>query len=434
MSSVKKFTISYYDPKKKVYITQDYTKTRYNELKKFYKSQKTKNYYIFSDETEAMEDKARKLKEQEKELRKSSPKDFIFTQEEEDFLEQLGPRNPVFIWDAEKDDGSLKEDQGAYCQSITKMPFPAVSKFKKPTSKNAVDLLKEQSSKYIADLSYEDRDLVKLYSARLYRDMNSCLRDGRDDTCCRTFRCSPRLDQIIQHGPKSEYEITLLRAMPNSETYLKSYFQHMKRGDIFEERAFMSSSYSLMGIEYFIKNNDFFYMKIIVPPGVPMLAIESISLEKEEEEILLSPGMGLKFVGAEKSNDNLDVFIFECAYCLPTNRFFLRDQNKNKWSIHKKDIPILYYRLGIMAVIKDKSTTKTKQTKGKKTKPKYIVLIKPEEFRNLDSKKQNELKSTKSVTAPVIDQIGDNAFIDWPEGNKFRNKYGLSFIDFYITD
>jgi hypothetical protein len=184
------------------------------------------------------------------------------------------------------------------------------------------ELLRE-SRAYIMTLSSESSRIVSKYTGSSYTKMNKCLRKVTTQVDVICNKELAELDRIITNGPVVKMPITVLRAFDPDKEVSKKLWEIIRKlqiGDIFEERAFMSTSY-LTVTESFI-GNKCCVMSIDVPIGVNILAVESVSnLGNKEKELLLAPGMGLQLTGISEDKKGRTIYQFNCRYCLPSQRY-----------------------------------------------------------------------------------------------------------------
>lgn len=191
----------------------------------------------------------------------------------------------------------------------------------RPPKPSPIQQLLDESKQYLSRLSAQSRQVVRQYTGFAHLQMNRCLRKGKKVLPeCNDENLSV-LDRIIANGPVSHTDMTVYRGFnPHSHQAekLRISLEALSPGDIFEERAFMSTAYG--GVFKEFVGSTCCVMEINVPAGVKMLAVESVSKVNDEREILLSPGMGLQFLGKETKN-GLTVYLFQCKYCLPSQRY-----------------------------------------------------------------------------------------------------------------
>lgn len=198
-------------------------------------------------------------------------------------------------------------------------------------SKSALDILLTESREYIDRLTQRSFDALVKYSTVCSNDWNSLFRTGQKGYC--NSNDYDILDRVLENGPENKEEIILTRGLKldtASQDFI-NLIRNLKVGDVFEERGFMSTSY--------INPNDFPFqerskflgkdcclLRITVPPGVRMLAVESLAYKtgykkySDQKEIILSPGMGLKLVNITEEK-GIKLYEFNCEYCLPGKRF-----------------------------------------------------------------------------------------------------------------
>lgn len=305
--------------------------------------------------------------------------------------------------------------------------------------------LKEQSEKYIKALDQEDKQILYSYTVE-YNLFNECLRLGKN---CPYAVCAQRLDRILTSAPKTEGELMLFRGIDSEK--VEKIFRQLKPGDIMEDRAFQSTAYSKQGVYMFFQGRTPpIMMNMVIPAGVPLLVIESISEHPTEQEVLLPPGLGLEFVSEQNG-----VFLFKCAYCTVVNRFSLRDQGKNDWTPTPDWLRLKYVpRKGLVFVLETdlpaahkvaitRKTTKKKSTVSKivKKPTKYLIIMTPEEVETIDNQiywvKSDKLENGTSLEAfaPKLNRIEEIdgqsvAIFDWEEANEFRTKNKLQPVEF----
>lgn len=219
----------------------------------------------------------------------------------------------IYVWSDQKPALPLKTfDQAALPPTIQALP---------PTKKTAIEALVDESRTYIEGLNANSQSTLRKYTGDSYKQMNKCLRKERTKDDVRCNESLAELDRILVNGPRLSEPIVVLRAFdPDKPTSKKldEILKALKPSDVFEERAFLSTSYELQS--QFL-GSTCCVIEIHIPAGVNVLAVESISAVPKEKELLLSAGMGLQLVETYQNSNGITVYKFDCKYCLPTQRF-----------------------------------------------------------------------------------------------------------------
>ncbi len=258
-------------------------------------------------------------------------------------------------------------------------PMQMLKQSTKLVKPNVVDELKNESKIYLQTLSKEQKEILVEYTGNDYVDMNSCLRGLSKDECKKGLAT---LDVIIANGPTNSGEIILFRginpAKPGGQE-LSMLFAKMDVGEFWEERGFLSSSYDkpqLLG-------HKCCTIEIHVPPGVHMIAVESVSKHPGESEVLLAPGMGLQLKQKTQTETGVAKYVFNCKYCLPSERFHSSVApthliNVPTYSKKRTAVPVpaeSTFRLVFSGPVKDENERKEQLSKELMTPIERVAVI-----------------------------------------------------------
>jgi ankyrin repeat protein/endonuclease/exonuclease/phosphatase family metal-dependent hydrolase len=205
--------------------------------------------------------------------------------------------------------------------------------FKKEV-KNILQLRKD-TEKYHSSLSVEDKKVIKDYTGSSYDAMNNCLRNGTDSLKCGDDVVNKiiRLDKILtdKNSPRLVENIVVYRGIndfKNQESQRVALaLESLQPGDLWEDRGFVSTS-----VQH--PPEDFVGLKcclfeIFLKKGTPAYYIGKDSSVSHEEEIILLPGIVLKFIGKRTGDKAIlfrgkryvNTYSFECAGCQENTRF-----------------------------------------------------------------------------------------------------------------
>ena len=239
-----------------------------------------------------------------------------------------GQDDPKAIHIATKLKNAIAKDLGLAIEESLPESLPTT----KEPSFDPLIALKEESKEYINQLSEVSKTIVRKYTKDMYTTVNACLRDPDKPKQCLDELVE--LDRILANGPETKGTIAVFRGFKPHDDGKKLYekLTTMKPGELFVERAFMSTSYA--GPK--LKGANCCTMKIELPAGVRALAVEGISYYPDEKEILLAPGMGLRFLKRYNDSKYGDTFELSCEFCLPDQRFIGVPKPHSMMSVPRK--------------------------------------------------------------------------------------------------
>lgn len=196
----------------------------------------------------------------------------------------------------------------------------------------AILKLKNETEIYHNKLSPEDKYILQKYTDSAYKSMNECLRDTSDKLDCRDEnykRYIVDLEKIISNGPKLSEDITVYRGIDDAKDSISREVSKalnlLEPGDFWEDRGFVSTSSQHPPRQFVGKKCC--VLEIFLPKGTPAYYIGEQSSISEEEEIILLPGILLRYIGKRTDEKGIlyngrrvNVYMFECAEC-NVNRF-----------------------------------------------------------------------------------------------------------------
>lgn len=183
------------------------------------------------------------------------------------------------------------------------------------------------SAEHLKQLSHTFLRSIKNYTRgnpKFYEKLNKELRAFTSARRKRICAWSVALQEVFFHKkcPRvGKGGIIVYRGVAND--LLQQRLESMKKGDVFEEEGFMSTTFATHVAERFRDRQGprgCCVMIIALPPGTPVLALETVTAVQGESEVLLPPGMGLELHRTTTLNGK-KAFLFGCRYCTYDTRF-----------------------------------------------------------------------------------------------------------------
>jgi endonuclease/exonuclease/phosphatase family metal-dependent hydrolase/ankyrin repeat protein len=199
----------------------------------------------------------------------------------------------------------------------------------------SITYLRKDTEKYHNTLNFEDRKVIISYTGNSYDSMNNCLRNSTD-----VLKCSPetvdkiiRLDRILtdKNSPRLKEDIIVYRGIDEYRDEVSRRItlalENLQPGDLWEDRGFVSTSVQHPPAGFVGKTCCLF--EIFLKKGTPAYYIGKDSSSSREEEVILLPGIVLKFIAKRtgikgilyQGNKYINTYTFECAGCQEDTRF-----------------------------------------------------------------------------------------------------------------
>lgn len=202
--------------------------------------------------------------------------------------------------------------------------------------------LREATTQFHKRLLPELKDALERYTGSMYQEMNQCLRQTNDSIAT----CDKQTQQLVRDAeqvlsdpdtPRLEGPLILFRAIPAGSTPVSTEIAQtlrlMEVGDLWEERAFMSTSIQ-QPPDSFVGRNCCLFL-IHMKAGTPAYYIGKSSTMASEEEVILMPGTllrlrekltgknGMKHFDKDGRTRRIDTFVFDCEHCDVFDRFLI---------------------------------------------------------------------------------------------------------------
>lgn len=135
------------------------------------------------------------------------------------------------------------------------------------------------------------------------------------------------ITKIIKDSPKLEKEIKVFRGLKDGNFIVSSLQKNNKGRQFLKSDDFMSTTMYLPSAAQFM-NGDCCILELTLEIGTPCIFIASVSRRQNEFEILLPPGMIMKYKKCTRKfmltewehYQNIDVFIYPGKYYVPIIR------------------------------------------------------------------------------------------------------------------
>lgn len=198
--------------------------------------------------------------------------------------------------------------------SLARTPPAVIKKLKL----ESMELLKTLSSTYLKSLENYTRADPNYFS-RLNTELRNFAAAKKGRIC--TWSVEMQKLFFTDQCPVTVSNTFVYRGVASD--FLTKALSALKVGDVFEEAGFMSTTIVPHVAEEFRDRDGkrpCCIMVILLPPGIPVLALESITDVKGEEEILLPPGMGLRLIAKREYKGSV-IYDFRCDFCTRETRF-----------------------------------------------------------------------------------------------------------------
>lgn len=228
---------------------------------------------------------------------------------------------------------------------------PVFKEFK--TEIDTISQLRNDTYLFHNNLNVEERKIFDHYTGSGYQSMNQCLRNNLT-----IGNCTPAvqnaivaLEKILERSdvPRTKNEIYVFRGFNPADTSSSQKFaeqlRNMKVGELYEDRAFISTSVQHPPSEFV--GSACCMMIVKLPRETPAYYIGKDSSSSQEEEVILLPGTVFKLVeirrgskGTNYKGKIIDTFIFECASCLTNERYLLSKPPKG-FNVRKRSYQLV---------------------------------------------------------------------------------------------
>jgi len=250
------------------------------------------------------------------------------------------------ILDAQRDKERKRLEKG------NKKGSPTTDKPNIIENTRVITALRDETEQYHLKLFPEYQKALDKYTRTAYRAMNECLRES--NTSLNSKNCEDetkkliiQLDKVLANpdAPKLKETLTVYRGINADNLQSREVakaLQALVPGSYWEDRGFVSTSVQHPPSGFV--GRTCCIMEIRLPAGTHAYYIGKNSSVSHEEEVILLPGILLKYVGRREKGIRyqgdriITTYLFECAGCTPKTRFAI-SQAPEEMEITTKRLP-----------------------------------------------------------------------------------------------